>query len=464
MDGQRTVARLVLERRAFDHAAVGWYDISPVREPIEFLEVKNAREIPKYWGQYRYYGLIYYGGTYLDLAFAAYAPMKVLGAPAFPTAPIVLRTISFLAGLLSIALLYNFGRRHAGRFAAVFAVSALLFEPNFGWMTTTIHPDVLQLALALLALVVATRHARLGDIRSAIALGTLLGLIQGTKSGAPYVLPLVLVTVLMGAWGAHRGESALVRLWYACKRLALVGAVSIAAFVLSTPYILFDPYYLSTTRGAWHVLSGTSPLIPITFSTWYYDIVAELGRPLVVAILVGVVLFVIRTARRPNGHSPLALVLGVGNLVWFTGVGRFWVVLYYLLPALALLSIFAGDLIGRAGNRMASLGRVGFWARRVVLPLALLAVVLGNGRAPALAMRVAEGIDAQRTPQLRLGAWAEKHVPPKSTILFDDQAYFDPARFPIKATNAGVMRYTDLIQSVLGSSFSRTEPSPFGLP
>jgi hypothetical protein len=422
--------------------------VPPYGNPSNFLEVENAGEIPSYWMNYRYYGLIYYGGTYLDLGFVAYAPLKAVGLPAFPTAPIILRAISFLAGLASLMLLYNFARRHAGRFAALFAATALLFEFNFVWMATTIHPDMLQLALALLALVVAVRQARLGDLRSALVLGALLGVIQGTKSGAPWMVPMAVLAVAIGAWRRPSDPGPARRLAAAAGRLAAVGTAALGAFVLSTPYILFDSYFRETTKGMFNLLTGTSPLVPISFATWYRDIVQALGWPLVAALLAGIAWLLARAVMRRRLEAPLALalVLAAGNVLWYTGLGRFWVVLYYLLTALGLLSILAGAAIARIAAPLAATGRPGLQAARALSAVAILVLVLGAGRPAAVAETVAAGVDAGRTPQLRLGAWADTHVPSRAKVLFDDEAYFDPARFPVQATNAGVIRYSDLLQ------------------
>jgi len=81
-----------------------------------------------------------------------------------------------------------------------------------------------------------------------------------------------------------------------------------------------------------------------------------------------------------------------------------------------------------------------------VLAAILVAVAVGNGRPAALAEHVAAGINSERTPQIRLGTWSSRHVRLNARILFDDEAYFDPARFPDQATNANVLRYTDLIR------------------
>jgi hypothetical protein len=89
--------------------------VPPYGNPSNFLEERNANRIPAYWYNYRYYNLIYYGGTYLDAGFAVFMPLKALGAPTFPTATIVLRMISFLAGFLTLVMLYGFTRRWIGR-------------------------------------------------------------------------------------------------------------------------------------------------------------------------------------------------------------------------------------------------------------------------------------------------------------------------------------------------------------
>jgi hypothetical protein len=423
----------------------------PYGNPSNFLERKNAGRIPSYWMNYRYYDLIYYGGTYLDLGFVVYAPLKAAGLPAFPTGPIVLRTISFLAGLISLMIFYNFGRRYIGWFAGAFAATAVMFESNFMFMATTIHPDMLQLALTLVALVIVVRHARLGDMRSLIAFGVLSGVIQGTKSGSLYLVPLAVAAVLMGVWSRAAAEPGFGklrrRLVVSTGRLAVVGAAAVAGFVVSTPFMLVDDYYFRTQQGAYHVLTGTSPLIPISFFTWYRVIVQTLGWPLVLALLAGVAWFLVQSIRLRRFDRPLtlALVLSAGNVLWYTGVGRFWVVLYYLLAALGLLSVFAGGLIAALGTRLKALGRPGAYAQGVLMAAVLVSLSLVAGRPEKAAVAWAAGVNPGSTPQVKLATWADHHVPGRASILFDDEAYFDPARFPTQATNAGVLRYVDVM-------------------
>lgn len=432
----------------------------PYGNPSNFLEVKNADEIPAYWLKHRYFNLIYYGGTYLDAGFAVFFPLKSAGLPTFPTAPVILRSVTFLAGLLSLMLMYNFARRNIGLPAALVATALVVTDVQFVFLVKFVHPDMLQFLLTLLALIIAVRLARSGELKSVVALGVVLGLIQGTKSGAPFVLPMALAALSWGeitARSAIRSEGAASRLGRAGVAIGsivvkggLMGIVAIAAFVASTPYLVFDPYYLTTIKSAFEVLSGTSPLVPITFSSWYAAIGIYLGWPLVCAIAAGAAVYLfLLIARRADVAVALALVLGASNLLWFTGIGRFWVVLYYLLPVLYAAGLCLGLLVQEVSDRLGKI-RVpsvdGGGRALAILLVACTVVAVGcsGSRVPNLAETVASGINPERTPQLRLNAWAVANIPHGARILFDDEAYFDPALFPDQATNANVIRYMDL--------------------
>lgn len=435
--------------------------VNPYGNPSNYLEKQNAAEIPSYWLRYRYYNLIYYGGTYLDVGYAFFQPLKSAGLPTFPTAPIILRSITFIAGLLSLMLLYNFARRHLGIGAALVATALVMTDVQFIFLAKFIHPDMLQFFLTLLALIVAVRLASFGDLKSTVAIGVVLGLIQGTKSGVPFLLPMVAIAL---AWGvlkprrdaniSGRADAPLVQVGSLIASIALkaflMGSAAIVAFVATTPYLLFDPYYLTTTKAAFAILSGTSPLVPITFGSWYTTIAAYLGWPLLSLIAAGAAVFLARLfTGRVNAGVGFAVVLGASNLLWFTGVGRFWVVLYYLLPVLFAAGLCIGMLVQEVAGWLVKVQTPRFAAVRRPLAVALtvtvvLAVGCGGTRIPNLSETVAAGVNPDRTPQVRLNTWAVANVPHGSRILFDDEAYFDPALFPDQSTNANVIRYLDL--------------------
>jgi hypothetical protein len=141
--------------------------VRPYGNPANFYERRgHTPQLPAHWGHIHYTGFTYYGGTYLDLGYLVFGPLHALGASTFPTAPIILRTISALAGLLSLILLYNFAKRYAGTVVGCMAVVFLMTDSHFLYYTSIIHPDTLQLFLALLALLVAVRHTEDGQMAS----------------------------------------------------------------------------------------------------------------------------------------------------------------------------------------------------------------------------------------------------------------------------------------------------------
>src|SRR5262249_29513099 len=172
----------------------------------------SQRDLPEHWHHLRYGLFTYYGGTYLDLGYLVYKPLRQLGVPAFPAGPIILRSISFLASLLTLVFLYNLARRHSGRLAAVLAAVLLMTDRYLAYYTTIIHPDTLQLCLSLFAWLLAARHAEDGALASLAALGLVAGLVQGTKVGGPWLIPMALLALFRGwAWG---GPAAALRRWY----------------------------------------------------------------------------------------------------------------------------------------------------------------------------------------------------------------------------------------------------------
>src|SRR5262245_44441939 len=216
----------------------------------------HVPQLPAHWGSIGYTGFTYYGGAYLDLGFLVFAPLHALGIPTFPLAPMILRTISVFAGLLSLILLYNFAKRYIGIAVGLVAVFVLMTDSYFFYYSSIIHPDTLQLFFGLLAFLVAMHHAEDGQIASLMALGLLCGLVQGTKTGGPWLIPMVLLTM---CWGLQpEGDNTLSRsglLRRYLRRLVCVGAVALLMFFVSTPYAFLDQYYLYAMSAAWHLVS-----------------------------------------------------------------------------------------------------------------------------------------------------------------------------------------------------------------
>ena len=86
----------------------------PWGDPSNYLDTGSIKKaVPDHWLNIRYVNIPYYGGLYLDLAAIIWVPLKLVGLPLFPTAPIILRAISLLFSVLTLIAIYNFGKRYA---------------------------------------------------------------------------------------------------------------------------------------------------------------------------------------------------------------------------------------------------------------------------------------------------------------------------------------------------------------
>jgi Dolichyl-phosphate-mannose-protein mannosyltransferase len=414
----------------------------PYGNPSNFLQstLYGEPEVPGYWGKLRWGGFWYYGGSYLDLAFLFYWPLSLLGVPAFPAAPIILRTISFVMALAALLITYNFGRRHAGRIAGTIAALFLLTDPYFVMYAANIHPDTTELAFGLLALAVSTRLIDRGELSSVVAIAMLIGLAQATKFGGIWLLPMAAFAVMVGLRRAQPSLALPGLVGQFIARGALMGLVSFFVFAITTPYAFVKPDYFVILRAIYSNIA-TSTMLPVSFSTWLTSLWGYHGPLTLVPALAGVALLGIQALR---GHvrwpMVLAAILGATQLFWFSYMGRSWVVLGYMIGLFAMMGLFIGDLVATCHRGLARFARVP--AHALTAFIVLLAV--GN-RWWGLASIALDYRNIESKTLIRIGKWAEAgNIPRDARVLWDDSVYFDPAKFPNAKMNGHLITYNDV--------------------
>lgn len=421
----------------------------PYGNPANYLNPIGSahKEIPAYWGHLRYDNITYYGGALFAVAMPVYAVARLAGLPAFPTAPIILRAITVLAALMSLVVLYNFAAQHASRWAGLLASLYLLTDSFFFYYTTVIHPDTLQMLLALIALAVAVRHARDGDLPSLGALGLLCGFVQGAKVGGPWTVPMAALALWWGLGASGAG----LKLKPVAARVGLLGWGALLGYFLSTPYLFTNPYLYRTFKNAWQAqgVGSDSPFGQVTLWTWTtatYDHIGPLAAALVALGLVRV--FAGALTSRRSQALVLAAVLSLSQFLWYAGTGKLWVILGYFIVAFGLLAVIALDTVVVLLQRLVRLTfgqgpRAALVASRAVP--AGLAIIACLGGLPALLITANNALDLQlyrQSTYLALNEWASQgHLPGTARILYDDLAYFDPAKFPNAAMHGGVLTW-----------------------
>ena len=434
-------------------ATLAW----PLGNPGNYFD-KNAKaygKIPDYWGRLRYPGITYYGGAMFMLASPVYAALRVAGLPPFPTAPIILRCLTVLAAGLSLLVLYNIAGRFASTWAGVLACLYLMTDTYFTYYTTNIHPDTLQLLFGLLAFTVAVRHAREGDLPSLVALGILCGIIQGTKVGGPWTVPMALLAL---GWGIHATGGRIAELRTTVKRGALLGAAAIVGYAVSTPYGFLSFYLLKTLSVAWLIqgIGSASPFGEITLWSWIttlYEYIGPAASILVMATIARVAVggFIANSSQRA---FTLALVVSLSQLLWFGVAGKLWHVPGYLLVAFALMGVLCFDTAIvfcqrvlqiafyylPSGRKIAAgLGTATILAAAIPLGAPLLINITMRGNLDLMLYR--------QSTYLAMNDWATQGgVPHNAKILYDDLGYFDPNLYPNARTNGSVLTWSRVEQ------------------
>jgi hypothetical protein len=409
----------------------------PYGNPANFLDLTAPayKKIPPEWGYFRYPGITYYGGAMYQLAAPAYAGLRAIGAPTFPTVVIVLRILTTLAGLLSLIVLYNLGCRFATRPAAIMAVLFLMADPYFTAFTLMIHPDLLQVLFGLFALALAIRHSKRGDLPSLAALGIACGFVQGAKMGGPWTVPMA----ALAAWWGLQSAGLRLTLGRGIVAIVVLGAASLVGLFVTTPYAFIGHYYLDQVRATWQLQGTTAeegPFGVITIWSWTKELYAYMGPlgAVLCGLAVGRILLSLKTAQ-PNRPFALALVLCISQLMVY-GSGKYWVMIYYLLLAFALMALLAFDTLATLTRFAATVATASEPRQRQTLALKLAAtglfVVFAVSYTPYGLLAPIRVLDADlhgsSTPAF-LNRWAVNNVPPDMTIMFDNYAYFDPAVF-----------------------------------
>jgi hypothetical protein len=421
--------------------------VRPYANPANFYYgPAGTRKAPgPEWGSIGYTGFTYYGGAYLDFALLAYWPLKAIGAPVFPTAPLILRTVSVLAGTLSLLALYNFGRRYATPAAGLLGAVFLLSDSYFGYYTSIIHPDTLQLLVGLLALFLAIRHARDGELSSLLALGLMIGISQGTKAGGPWLIPMSLVAIWFGASIASPPPST--------KRfpttqlflggLALLGLASIAMFFVTTPYAFVDRYYWYAMNIAWTLVSQ-SPLGHIGLEDWLARLYQHFGTAASIVLVAGIAVPAVRVLTgRYNRAIVLVPVLALTQLLWFGLAGGLWIQIGYLMTAYALASVFGFDaLLGmlRAASKWTGAEKIVSAAAIVVFVF----TIFGERWHGLLSLPLTQ-LSRDTYTVVEINRWfINNGISRDARILHDDTAYFDPKVFKNAEMRGGVLIWPEV--------------------
>jgi hypothetical protein len=335
------------------------------------------------------------------------------------TAITIVRTLSALAGVATVALLYFavkewFSERAALAAAAICAVAFLHVRDSHFAVT-----DVPATFVTMAALWAALRCDTQGLTWQRVALtGLLCGLAASTKYNAGLIaLPAALVIATRPAAGARDWTRTTLA-------LALLGAAALAGFLAGTPYAILDsPTFLHDLRDQQHIAMGAYHTTILDASRqvlgergWIHHLTFSLrygvGVPVLAAAAVGAIWLA-------AGQSRRAVVLLSFPVAFYFAMGTSALAYArWMTPVVPFLCLFAGLAVDRAAALTESTLKARHASAIVATVLTVLVSAATAGRALAFDRLVA------RTDTRVLGAeWIQANYPSGATLYQTGKSY-----------------------------------------
>jgi hypothetical protein len=409
--------------------------VFPYGNPSNYWDHPEKR--PAFWKYVEFQMATHMQGLYFEVSCLLYLPFKLLGVQTFPTAPIIMRSLAFLGGLLSLILIYNLGRGIAGRCVGSLAAVVLLTENLFPYLSMWIGPRSFEILFGLLVVILCIEYIKNKNIGLLFVLGVTCGLFHTTKLGMLWMWPTILVTlifVLIDEKPLHKFK------WWR-KILSIYIPGFVVGFFAALPYALMSKSYWRTLRDM--VLTQKN-IKTVNFIDWFNAIYNEQG---VILSLLGIAstigVFIIISYRKYDAGRPLIIlsVTAWSCISFFSFLGTLWINTYYLILPVGLIAVVIGAFIRISLKELAPMA----YERKIsATVLLLLCLFVLNNRLFESIKRVLD-CSFMTSPIEAMTKEVEKVIPPGSRIAYDlsGLTYVDTNKFPDQH-QSGTMKYSDL--------------------
>lgn len=336
-----------------------------------------------------------YGDLYYFLGWLALRVFAVFRQPSEHVAIVVLRSISLFSYVAFGAGMYFWVKRLAGPVAAAVALllaASLTSSGDFAMRATACQPDMLNLALSALALVLIVQSLRKPTLKSAAAVGAAVGAVMAVKLSAVFVALLAGAALLV--WSVAESADGIAQSRSASRRAAL----RLVAVLFAGSLFIAIAVALLSTRGHGLGRLPIPPSWPRTLGTAVY--------PLVLAA-VFVIVYLVDRAAGAGGSWRARLAVFLERLVLMGCVAA---IAFAILSPNAVIGLrFLGDLGGQSGTITSGGGGLVEWARVLtggaLLWLLPLSAVLAAFVVTGCVKRTSRRLDRDRLTLLIVLVW-----------------------------------------------------------
>jgi len=330
------------------------------------------------------------------------------------------RTLTILAGILSVFLVYLIGKRGEGVRTGLVAAMLMAISPLVVADCRHVTPDSYVVVFELLTILASLAVATSGRWIAYVAAGIAVGATAGTKYNGAVVCTCVIAAHLF-RFGIAPKE------WV---RLGLAGVVSVFAFLLSTPFALFDNHlFMTGMTNQFHHYAGGHQGMEGNAPAWYLsELWAEGG--------VASVLAVVQLARLRQHRTALMVVLAGCAIPYLLFISFFTVRNdRTLLPIVPSILILAAMYAVYLGSSQSPIRRVSPSLRQILLITLGLAMIVTPLRVCVVQTMQLTTIDSRATAR----EWINSQLPPHSIVAVESYAPFiDPSRFRIVQTERAI--------------------------
>ena len=360
------------------------------------------------------------------------------------------RTLSALADVGSVLMVYLLGRRLYGRNVGLLAAGLTALAVVHVQHSHFYRPETFTVLLTLAAIWATLRMVEKRRLRDSVLLGVILGLALAPKVNVlPLLAPLALgygyrvLDEAEGRWDEITPQM----LQKVVGHAALAGAVAIGVFFITTPYAFIDIGAFVSDVMLQTRMARNAGLFP--FTVQYVDtpaflyqirqtVVWGLGVPLGVVAWLAVPFTALLVAfdRRQFRADLMLLVWVVPSLLFLESFEvRFLRYLFPLMPVMILLAsrmmLWNLDRVGMSAARLLESVREVFTQlgqkRFALRPAAAAAILLVAAGLPVLVVGSTafyslafQKVYANEHPATRAARWVLTEVPRGSPIVFDN--------------------------------------------
>jgi len=391
-----------------------------------------------------------YPSFYLYIVGIVMLPLVLVGAATWSMAIMTGRILALIFNVLCIVMLYKLGKEVFGKREGLIAAAMFLCPFWLISLSSTVHPDTLQMFFLMSSLLYCVRIVRQPKATNFYLAALFAGLSMTTKYVGLFMWPIIVLAYFLSLPSTKAkfltNLKEMVKKGFTSKvaphKVVLTGVIFVLAFVIGTPSAVLSPMELGMgiLRSAFlHVSPGETAGFYGGRLTWIYGLLGEFGVVLFAVAIIAIFYFLyqMRYVFWDWQRRREAVLLGWGIMMFSFLFAAFVITAgHYMIPIYPVIFVFTARFMVRFGE-----GVMGKWWRkdRAVMALkprqiklaktvsvVLVAYVMISFGILGVANTMNRYNPEEHSTHYAAGDWLLSNAPHDSYIFYDNHIYVPP--------------------------------------